>query len=134
MIFNNQFSDIAGSCWGNKPEIKFSIRAAEDVRPQGSCANTKYPAPHQLGQNYNGSSYFTDPIYIWGNTGTMAVSAAWNWGNPCGFTFSTFFQWGRDAVNNGTPRPGYTQYTYPHPLRSGNSMPAPPSSLSAVVK
>jgi hypothetical protein len=141
VIFNNQFANIAGSCWGDKPEIKFSIRGAEDVRPQGSCSNTRYPTPHQLGQNYNGTSYFTDPIYMWGNTGTAAISAAWTWGNPCGFNFADFFKWGRDAVNSGTPKPGYTTYAYPHPLRAGNPDPAPqptppspPSGLSATAK
>lgn len=116
VIFNNQIADIAGSYWGDKAELHFSIRGAEDSRPQGSCANVSYPVPRQLGQNHNGTSYFTDPIYIWGNTGATVTDANWNWGNPCGFTWSTFFQWGRDAINTGTAKPGYTAYAYPHPL------------------
>ncbi|MBK9170103.1 MAG: hypothetical protein IPM24_21940 [Bryobacterales bacterium] len=139
VIFNNQIANIAGSHWGDKSELVLTIRGAEDVRPQGSCANTRYPVPHQLGQSHNGSGYVTDPIYIWGNTGTLAVAAGWNWGNPCGFTFSTFFQWGRDAVNTGTPKPGYAAYPYPHPLRSGTTVPPPPppaapTNLSAVLQ
>lgn len=117
VIFNNDMDNIAGSYWGNKAEIKLSIRGAEDVRPQGSCANVKYPVPRQLGQNYNGSGYFRDPIYIWGNSGTAATEAGWNWGNSCSFNFSTFFQWGRDAVI-GTAKPGYVPFKYPHPLRA----------------
>jgi chitodextrinase len=139
VIFNNQIADIAGSYWGDKPELKFSIRGAEDVRPQGSCANVQYPVPRQLGQNFNGVSYFTDPIYIWGNTGATAIDAGWHWGNPCNLSFSTFFQWGRDAVN-GSPKPGYTPYTYPHPLRASAQVPPPqdttpptaPTGLSAT--
>jgi hypothetical protein len=137
VIFNNQMDNIAGSYWGNKAEVKLSIRGAEDARPQGSCGSTRYPAPRQIGQNYNGSSYFTDPLYFWGNTGTVAFDADWNWGNPCGFTFSTFFQWGRDAMNTGAPKPGYTAYAYPHPLRTASSSPKspePPTSLSAIVQ
>lgn len=139
VIFKNQIDDISGSYWGNKQELKFSIRGAEDVRPQGSCGNVRYPAPRQLGQNHNGSGYFTDPIYIWGNTGASGIDAGWHWGNPCGFSFNTFFQWGRDAVNTDTPKPGYTPYAYPHPLRGGAPPPppppvlAPPTNLSAIA-
>ncbi|MFO1152692.1 MAG: hypothetical protein U1E42_03345 [Rhodospirillales bacterium] len=117
VIFNNDMDDIAGSYWGNKAEIKLSIRSAEDVRPQGSCTSVRYPVPRQLGQNYNGSSYFRDPIYMWGNSGASVAQAGWNWGNACSLNFTTFFQWGRDAVNNGTAKPGYVPFKYPHPLR-----------------
>ncbi|MGZ3743766.1 MAG: hypothetical protein ACXVB1_03875 [Pseudobdellovibrionaceae bacterium] len=114
VIFNNRLDDITGY-WGDKAEIRLSIRGAEDVRPQGSCSDVSYPVPQQLGQNHNGSSYFTDPIYIWNNSSAAVISDGWAWGNPCGFTWSTFFQWGRDAMN-GTAKPGYAAYTYPHPL------------------
>jgi hypothetical protein len=117
VIFNNQIDNITGY-FGNKSEVRFTVRGAEDARPQGSCANTHYPVPRQIGQNSNGSSYFTDPLYMWGNTGTVGISADWNWGNPCGFNFNDFFQWGRDAVNNATAKPGYAPYAYPHPLRA----------------
>lgn len=131
VIFNNQVADLAGSYWGNKAELKLSIRGAEDVRPQGVCSNVKYPVPRQLGQSHNGSTYVTDPIYIWGNTGTLAIDAGWNWGNPCGLSFSNFFQWGRDAVNTGSAKPGYAAYPYPHPLTQSGSTPPPPASLPA---
>lgn len=137
VIFGNKIDDISGSYWGNKAEIKLTIRGAEDVRPQGSCANTRYPAPRQIGQNHNGTSYFTDPLYIWGNSGTLGISTDWNWGNPCGFSFSNFFQWGRDAINSGAAKPNYTPYTYPHPLRKNAPAPSPvppqpPVNLSAI--
>lgn len=130
VIYNNQIADIAGSYWGNKAELKFTIRGAEDTRPQGACSNVSYPVPRQLGQSHNGSSYITDPIYLWGNTGATAIDAGWNWGNPCGFSWSTFFQWGRDAINTGTPKPGYVAYPFPHPLRSGGGG-SPPADTSA---
>lgn len=135
VIYNNNIANIAGSYWGDKAEIKFSIRGAEDARPQGSCSNVKYPVPRQLGQNYDGTNYFTDPIFIWGNTGTVEIDAGWNWGNPCGLTWSAFFQWGRDAVNTGTPKPGYTPYTYPHPLLTllAQKSPLPSSTLQPPI-
>lgn len=167
VIYNNSFDAIAGSFWGDKPEIRLNIRGAEDLRPQGTCAQVSYPVPHQLGQNFNGTSAFTDPIYVWGNTSTsgtvdgggfqIEANAAWNdfggGANPCGFDWNTFFKWGRDAINKtlgtptlptsggsvegigGTAKPGYTAYTYPHPLTtSAGTSVAPPTKLAAVVQ
>ena len=103
VIFDNYFDHLSSQCWGTKTEIRFDIRGAEDARPQGSCANTHYPVPHQVGQTLNG----TDPIWIWGNTGqsVVNVNTAWSWGNPCGFDWNTFFQWHRDAENTSLPKP-----------------------------
>ena len=127
VIYNNTLADIAGDCWGDKAELKFSLRGAEDVRPQGSCAEVSYPVTRQLGQNFNGTAYFTDPIYIWGNTGAQAMNADWGWGNPCGFTFSDFWQEGRDYVLD-TVKPSYTAYTYPHPLVEATETPGASST------
>ena len=35
VIFQNQIDNLAGSYWGDKSEVKLSIRGAEDARPQG---------------------------------------------------------------------------------------------------
>ena len=155
VVFNNYFDHLSSSCWGTKAEVKLSDRGAEDDRPQGACSSTHYPTPHQIGQNNNGSADFTDPIWFWGNTGaTIDVSAGWAWGNPCGFDWNSYFQWGRDAQDSGltipitlsgsggdvsglggSAKPGYTPYTYPHPLIQGSSSaPAAPSNLAATVQ
>jgi hypothetical protein len=132
VIFNNTIADVIGQNWGDKPELKLSVRGAEDARPQGSCAQVSYRVPHQLGQNNNGTGDFTDPIYIWGNTGTLGISEGWVWGNPCGLTWSTFFQWNRDAVSGSTAKPGYTPYTYPHPLAVSGAPLPPPGNLTVA--
>jgi hypothetical protein len=152
VIFNNSFQHLSSQCWGTKNEIRISIRGAEDVRPQGACNQVVYPVPHQSGQNFNGSSAFTDPIWFWGNTGTVInVATQWNWGNPCAFNWNTFWQWGRDGMNTsltlpvvlpsiggtvsalgGTAKPGYTAYTYPHPLVPGGS-PSPTPTLTPTA-
>lgn len=115
VIFNNTMPDIANGCgWGSKPEIRFDLRGAEDVRPQGACGNVSYPVPHQVGQGNNGTSDFLDPIYMSTND-TPDLGLDWGWGNPCGFTFSDFVQENRDYYIEAT-KPGYSTYTYPHPL------------------
>jgi hypothetical protein len=141
VVFNNNYQHLFTQCWGLKPEIRISIRGAEDTRPQGTCNQVVYPVPHQCGRNNNGAIDFTDPIWFWGNTGaTVSVFSGWTWGNPCGFNWNTFWQWGRDGMNTsltlptvlpsiggtvsalgGTAKPGYTAYTYPHPLVPGGS-------------
>jgi hypothetical protein len=133
VITDNQFADLAGSYWGSKPELNFWVRGAEDNRPQGSCSNVRYPVPRQVGQNHNGSSYFTDPIRIWNNSGAQGISAGWNFGNPCGLTFSDFWQLNRDYALSA--RPNYVKYAYPHPLLSGSSptIPAPAAPTGVRV-
>lgn len=144
VIWGNSFDDIASMCWGVKPEIRLSIRGVEDVRTQGpwpfgTCMDVSYPVPHALGQNYTGVTEFTDPIYLWNNSGPYSAASGFSWGNPCGFDWQTFFVSGRDFVltgvnlitvdsvstifdgAGGTPKPGYTPYTYPHPLVSASS-------------
>lgn len=133
VVFDNVMPNIAAACgWGDKPEIWLDVRGAEDVRPQGSCANTRYPVPRQIGQNHNGSSYFTDPVYMWGNGPSSALKLGWSWGNPCGFNWDDFVRAGRDYVV-GTAKPGYTPYTYPHPLTQGDSVPPPAAAPAAPV-
>jgi hypothetical protein len=85
----------------------------------------RYPVPRQVGQNHNGSSYFTDPIRIWNNSGAQAISAGWQFGNPCGLNFDDFWRVNRDYALSA--RPGYVKYQYPHPLVGGSSTPTVPT-------
>ncbi len=140
VIYNNTYSALSTVCWGPKLEITATIRAIQDVYQNvfplaGSPCNASfvtYPASKQVGQNYNGSAAFTDPVYVWGNSGTMGIWGKSNfnvWGNPCGLTYSDFWQSGRDYILSGgdgfgaTAKPGYTAFTYPHPLLNGGSPP-----------
>lgn len=72
--------------------------------------------PQQIGQSHDGDQAITDPPYF-SETPERRRSTPVDWGNPCGFTFDDFFQWGRDAVKDGSPKRGYAPYAYPHPLR-----------------
>jgi hypothetical protein len=137
VIFNNDFANLF-SVWGQKFMLSATIRGIEDNiggsnSPfPGGCGTVAYPCPHQLGQNNNGSADFTDPIYVWGNTGTLwhptypsiwGSSSFGTWGNQCGLPdYNVFWQSGRDYVLSGgdgkgaTGKAGYTSYTFPHPL------------------
>lgn len=131
VIYNNSIANIVGSTWGDKTEIGLSVRMANDGGRLG-CA-TAWPAPHQLGQNHNGSSQFLDPVYFWGNTGAFTWGIR-EWANTCGNDIKTFLQEGRDFVFSSAPKPGYTAFPYPHPLRSAaevSVLVTPPMSLTA---
>ncbi len=133
VVFNNVMPDIAGPCgWGDKPEVRLDLRGAEDVRPQGSCTQVKYPVPRQIGQNHNGTGYFTDPVYVWGNNKTPSMGLGWGWGNPCGFAWDDFVREGRDYVL-GVAKPGYTPYVYPHPLAQEGAVSAPLPAPSQLI-
>ncbi len=119
--------------------IAASIRACQDMiggnGPFANCGAVVYPVPHAVGQNYNGSSAFTDPIYVWANTGTFQPFFSKmdfngnGWGNPCSLTYTDFWQSGRDYIWSGgdgkgsTGKAGYTEYTYPHPLAVDDAVP-----------
>jgi hypothetical protein len=85
------------------------LRVGDNTKPTG------YPQARQPGWGHNGTSNVIDPIYIWNNTGGQAYSyqieSAW----------SSNFQLNRELFVNSGPKPGYSKYQYPHPLRSGSS-------------
>jgi hypothetical protein len=84
-----------------------------------------------------------DPGYIWGNTPALNSYTSDYGGNGCANPdkSSNYILAGRDYFNNGTAKPGYAPYTYPHPLRNGSggggggggNNPNPPTGLAAVV-
>jgi len=131
VVFNNFIQDLNGQQWGNKPEVVLSVRAASGGGTQypGGCCTT-YPCIRQIGQGYDGTRQFTDPIRFWNNTGGYVITAGQNWGS-CGGAASNFIQNGRDYVVDA-PRPNYSPYTYPHPLRTGSTG-SPPASTPPGV-
>jgi hypothetical protein len=134
VITDNDIDAIAGGFWGDKPELAVDIRAQQDDsggaysdfddgRAWLSAGTGTYPRQHQASVNWSSgepsnSGYYIDPLYFWNNVGSGVVSNApqnfqngGNWGSHAGcFTADTDYFF-------GTARPGYTKYTYPHPLR-----------------
>ena len=70
-----------------------------------------YPIPMQPGWGHNGTNHVSDPVYIWNNSGsrgsTWWVISAW----------TNHFVLNRDIFVDSGAKPGYSKYTYPHPLR-----------------
>ena len=132
---NNKVADISSSAWGQKSEFRFS---QYNIRRKGQVpCQTKYPAARQIGWGIDAAGDFVlDPVYIWGNTG------AGNYNDPsiedynpdeCGNNQHTadYVKKNREFYVN-TPKPGYTAYTYPHPLRSGDTGPQPTPEPTAT--
>lgn len=96
-----------------------------------SLSQWKYPA------QYVGDP---EPAYIWGNTRqplTNVGTSDYGSGSSDSCTGSTYdtsanyIRLNRDYYNGSTAKPGYTAYTYPHPLR-GTAAPAAPTNLVAT--
>ena len=70
-----------------------------------------------------------EPIYVWSNNWTPVPNNPGALINPV----TASIQLGRDIIDNGnTPMPGYTPYTYPHPLVTGGGTPTPTPAATAT--
>ena len=86
-----------------------------------------YPQARQPGFGHNGSTDVSDPIYIWNQTG----NAGYAWGVSNGWDSNVRLN--RDIFVNSGAKPGYSKYTYPHPLRGGSGSGSPPVSPPAAA-
>lgn len=91
-------------------------RGAGDLMTGNPPTNASHP-----GQSFHQA---LEPVYAWNNTlngSNVNISAQ----------HAPTLQENRDYFNN-TPMPGYTPYTYPHPLVGGATLPAAPNNLRIV--
>ena len=114
IIADNYFDDIRSQYWGNKSEILLTVFSIRRACGWTDCC-VSYPCIRQVGQSHDGVGYITDPVYIWGNTGTSAIGLA-QYPDQCGNgqVIADYIQEGRDY--NLYAKPGYSKYPYPHPL------------------
>jgi hypothetical protein len=144
VITDNYFEDINSQAWGDKQEIQFGVwclgrwgQPPYAYSADDGCV-AQYPAPRQFGfgrvtgtgvdgqgNSTSNGVYVGDsePAYIWNNTGFTPVINITTDGTACVLNAyghipddpNDYIQAGRDYFV-GTAKPGYTKYTYPHPL------------------
>lgn len=122
-----------GTCDGSSPYDQNSSGGYRCVDQPGSgTSNLLGPSPGGTVTPANAwVGNISDPIYVWGNTLNGSSNNA--------TTGSTNVIVNRDYYV-GTARPGYTAYSYPHPLTQGtttpppSTAPAPPSNLLTTVR
>lgn len=144
LIFNNTFDDLP---W-QKGEVKLAEykigvdgTVCGQVGPNWCACN--YPASQQIGRGENNAS---DPMYFWANLmknptydGSLSFSLVGDDGRCDSIcqkpiNVQDYIADGRDYFSN-SQKPGYTPYTYPHPLTqtTAGSSPSPPSNLRIVA-
>ncbi|PYX53910.1 MAG: hypothetical protein DMG76_23705 [Acidobacteria bacterium] len=123
VICDNLMPAISSCAWGNKPSVSLTVYNITRKGGQVPC-QTNYPAFHQIGQGPEGT---TDPLYIWGNTGSGATHIGLVQYSPdeCNNNqqIGNYLKEGRDYVLDS--RPNYQKYTYPHPLAAAGQPPKP---------
>lgn len=134
VIHDNVIPNLWSQDWGG--DMAEMIFVLYGIR-SNQCYTGGYQMYHQQGQGHDGMRYISDPVYIWNNTQPGGLPspkpAVGDIGDACGNNRSTaeFVQLNRDYFLS--PKPGYTPYSYPHPLRSGTSgssqLPAPPTNV-----
>jgi hypothetical protein len=133
VVFNNT---VTGT-W-TIPNINVDNRRSTEANPDlcdgdssldGNEDATGWPCRDQIGRSAGDPNpQESEPMYVWNNTLN---------GNPLTVSVSsgseTHVQENRDYFH--AQRPGYTPFTYPHPLRGeGDPPPDPPTNLRVIVR
>ena len=157
VIYNNTLPALVSQDYGTKMDAYMTVMNLQRNGGPDACwgagtsGGARYHAPRQVGMGYvtgtghdglgrtdDSITYVGDsePGYIWGNSRQpLGNTGTGDYGgtectNPD--TSANYIVANRDYFNNGTAKPGWTPYTYPHPLRLGDGPPGPPTNLQAV--
>jgi hypothetical protein len=160
VIYNNTIPPLTSQDYGNKPDINMTVMnlqrngGPDPCWGSGTSGGANYHAPRQVGMGYvtgtgkdgvgqaNDSITYagdSEPAYIWNNTRSPLNSSISDYGgSDCKSpdTSANYIVLNRDYFNGSTAKPGWSPYTYPHPLRGSQTSapaPAPPIQLSGVV-
>jgi hypothetical protein len=102
-----------------------------DSADQNVAGQSGWRCQYQIGTQGEGATAYSYPLYLWNNKTASgnSVGMSCTAGQGCNHV-----QENRDYYNNGTtPKPGYTPYTYPHPLQgAAPSDTTPPQGIAAV--
>jgi hypothetical protein len=156
LIHDNVIQRLSNAAWGSKSEVAFTVEMPRRNAGAFACWGTAtpggYPAPRQAGWGYTtgrtqagATGVFQDveAVYLWNNSGDgnynspVVMDYAPNECGAAAPSAANLVVAGRDYFTS-TAKPGYTPYTYPHPLTGGVSAPPPtagvppPAPTSAV--
>jgi hypothetical protein len=93
-----------------------------DPADQNIPGEAGWRCQYQIGTQGEGTTAYSYPLYVWSNYNNanlvgMECTAG------CEVNGRPHLLEGRDFINNGTtPKPGYTPFTYPHPLRQNDPL------------
>ena len=154
VVADNDMPAIVSQDYGPKPAFNMTVmnlRRNGGPNPcwgAGTSGGGAYPAPRQVGfgrvtgtRGNDSMAYAGDsePAYIWNITGSpsIGISDYPPPPDPLSCTGSTYDESAKYIVLErdyfvGTPKPGYTKYTYPHPLRAGTTGPSKPTNLRII--
>jgi hypothetical protein len=130
VIWGNTFTGPFSFAIGGIDYKSFDPRSVKlcdgtDPADQNVPGESGWRCQYQIGSHKEGSAAIGFPLYLWNNTLN---------GNSVGMVVTdgeNHVKANRDYFNNGsTPKPGYTAFTYPHPLQAG--APKPPTNLRIV--
>jgi hypothetical protein len=168
VIYNNTIPAFSSQDYGSKPDVNMTVMNLQRNGGPDPCwggsftsVGPYHQAPRQVGFGYvtgagtanyptggvtNSSNdsvtYVGDPEpgYIWGNSRSSLNVQTTDYGgtgctNP---DSSTYYIVANRDYYNGTAKPGWAPYTYPHPLRSSSQTTAPtpgtPVNVQGVVQ
>jgi hypothetical protein len=119
VIWGNTFTGDYSHAIGAMDYKSFDPRSVQlcdgtDPADQNVAGQSGWRCQYQIGSMGEGPTAIGYPLYLWANT-VAGASVGMECTDGCNHVQS-----GRDFINNGsTAKPGYTPYTYPHPLSTG---------------
>lgn len=132
VVWGNNF--IGGGTWETDWSVPIGAMDYKSFDPRGlmPCdgndpADQNVPGEagwrcqYQIGTQGEGATAYSYTLYVWSNyNNTTLVGMVCTHG--CEVNGRPHLLEGRDFINNGTtPKPGYTPYSYPHPLQQGGT-------------
>jgi hypothetical protein len=150
LVMNLQRNGGPDPCWGAGGTAGQYYHAPRQVgfgRVTGT-GTANYPADGVKNSATDSITYVGDsePAYIWGNSrepltnidisdyGLANTSSCPS--SPTPDSSANYIQANRDYFNGSTAKPGYSPYTYPHPLTGtvpSSPVPAPPTGLQVII-
>lgn len=139
VVTGNVMPNPSNAVWGPKTTVKLHIEQIDRNAGPDACCPEGYACLHQVGRGQNNGP---DPTYIWGNSGsgTPESPSVENSGygqctsNPNYNNPGYYIQLNRDYYT--VAKPGWTRYTYPHPVRQdvGSGRPTAPTNLQVTFQ